>query len=313
MSNERFTDAVVFVKTDPVSERQRAEGLAAALAGELADKAKPGPWQRGHQIGTYRREESQRGFAQRATRRAILVRVGVDQAYGKWNAPVDPASRQFVYLPIPESERTVFHPNLERRYAEFIPQLERFCTTHNRHLDGHLRFPSRLLQRAVHLDPDFTELTYGDDGARRGRIIKEMTSGDLIVFYAGLRPISACEHKLVYALVGLYVVDEVVSVKAVPQDRWHQNAHTRKATRGETDIVVRAKRGQSGRLERCIPIGEWRDRSYRVTPELLDAWGGLSVKDGFIQRSVVPPSFLNPQRFYKWFQAQQIPLLESDN
>ncbi len=245
--------------------------------------------------------------------RAVLVRIGVDQAYGKWNAPVDPASCQFVYLPIPESGGTAFHPNLERRYAEFLPELENFCTAHNCHLDDDLRFPSRLRQRSVHHDPDFRELTYGDDGARRGRMIKEMTSGDLIVFYAGLRPISPCAHKLVYALVGLYVVDEIVRVDAVPQKRWHQNAHTRKSTRGAADIIVRAERGQSGRLERCIPIGEWRDRSYRVTPALLEAWGGLSVKDGFIQRSVIPPLFLNPKRFYAWFLSQRIPMLERDN
>jgi hypothetical protein len=313
MSNERFTDQVVCVKTNAQSERELAEGLAAALAGEPADTAKPGSWQRGHQIGTYRREALQRDTAHEETMRAVLVRIGVDQAYGKWNAPVDPASRQFVYLPIPESDGTVFHPNLERRYTDFLPGLESFCANHSCHLRENLQFPSPLLQRSVHLDPDFKQLTYGDDGARRGRVIKEMSNGDLIVFYAGLRPISPCEHKLIYAIVGLYVVDEVVCVNAVPPERWHQNAHTRKSKRGETDIIVRAKRGRSGRLERCIPIGGWRDGSYRVTPELLDAWGGLSVKNGFIQRSVVPPAFLNPQRFYAWFLSQEIPMLERDN
>jgi hypothetical protein len=34
--------------------------------------------------------------------RGLLVRVGVDQAYGHWNGPVDPASGQFVYVTIPE-------------------------------------------------------------------------------------------------------------------------------------------------------------------------------------------------------------------
>ena len=245
--------------------------------------------------------------------KAILVRIGVDQAYGKWNSPVDAASYQFFYLPIPEAPGTQFHANLERRYEEFLPALTSFCHSRGLCLQNDLRFPSELLRRSVHVDPDFRELTYGDDGARRGRLIKDMTSGDLLVFYAGLRPLASHHDKLLYALVGLFVVEEVVAAADVPQERWHQNAHTRKSRRGSDDIVVRAKRGQSGRLERCIPIGEWRNRAYRVTHTLLDAWGGLSVNDGYLQRSAVPPCFLKPERFREWLLRQEIPLVAQDN
>ena len=93
----------------------------------------------------------------------------------------------------------------------------------------------------------------------------------------------------------------------------NENAHTRKTKHWPHDIVVRAKRGVSGRLERCIPIGEFRDKAYRVSDDILKEWGDLSVKDGFIQRSAVPPSFLEPERFYEWFKRQQIPLLERNN
>lgn len=33
--------------------------------------------------------------------KAILVRIGIDQVYGRWNAPVDP-EYHFVYVPIPD-------------------------------------------------------------------------------------------------------------------------------------------------------------------------------------------------------------------
>jgi hypothetical protein len=33
--------------------------------------------------------------------KALLVRIGIDQEYGVWNAPVDGDGR-FVYVPIPE-------------------------------------------------------------------------------------------------------------------------------------------------------------------------------------------------------------------
>jgi hypothetical protein len=32
--------------------------------------------------------------------RAYLVRIGVDQAFGGWNAPMNPETREFVYVPI---------------------------------------------------------------------------------------------------------------------------------------------------------------------------------------------------------------------
>jgi len=244
--------------------------------------------------------------------KALLVRIGVDQAYGGWNAPVDAAGR-FVYVPIPESLGTRFHPGLDRRYGETLPALQHFCRDHGCDLCGDLGFPPKLLKRSMHLDPDFDCLTYGDESARRGAGMVDMVEGDLLVFYGGLRPVHECEHRLVYALVGMYVVEDVVPVGEVPPKRWHENAHVRKVKRGETDIVVRARRGVSGRFDRCVPIGEWRDGAYRVRKDVLDAWGGLSVKDGFIQRSAVPPSFSQPRKFMGWLRKQGIRLIARNN
>src|SRR5438552_3332779 len=142
--------------------------------------------------------------------KGLLVRIGVDNTYGHWNAPVDEASGCFVYLPIPERIGVPFHPNLERHYNEMLPALAQFCQTCKRDLDTDLRFPRVLMQHAMHLDPDFAELTYGDEGGRRGTRMVDMVDGDLLVFYAGLRPIELSKHNLIYALVGLYVVSEVV-------------------------------------------------------------------------------------------------------
>ena len=88
------------------------------------------------------------------------------------------------------------------------------------------------------------------------------------------------------------MVEEIVSAKDVHKPRWAENAHTRRVPR-DSDIVVRARTGVSGRLHRCIPIGEFRDRVYRVRKELLKMWGGLDINDGYIQRSVRLPAFLD--------------------
>lgn len=111
----------------------------------------------------------------------------------------------------------------------------------------------------------------------------------------------------------MLVGDEVVLPATIPADRHRENAHTRKLKIGAPDIVVRAKPGLSGRLMRCVPIGEWRNGAYRVTNHFLEEWGGLSVKDGFIQRSVRPPSFLDAKRFYRWFLKQDVDLLQRNN
>jgi hypothetical protein len=48
-------------------------------------------------------------------------------------------------------------------------------------------------------------------------------------------------------------------------------------------------------------VGEWRNRAYRVRRDLLRTWGDLSCRDGYIQRSAIPPSFKAPERFLSWF------------
>jgi len=244
--------------------------------------------------------------------KGLLVRVAVDQAYGEWNGPVDPDTGRFVYVPIPEGLGTRFHEGLRRPFAEVIPSLKFFASDYGLDLEADLRFPSELRHRSMHLDPDFDHLTYGD-GMPRGSGLADMTDGDMVAFFGGFRPIRPCAHKLVYALLGLYVVEEVVVLKDVPKTRWGENAHTRKVKQGPNDVIVRAKPGVSGRLDRCVPIGEWRSRAYRVREDLLDEWGGLSVKDGYVQRSAVPPRFLDPKRFYRWFLEQGVGLLDRNN
>jgi Nucleotide modification associated domain 3 len=235
--------------------------------------------------------------------RAILVRIGIDQAYGGWNAPVDPATNEFVYVPIPEGAKTPQHPGLTTTYATVERALGVFGASRPGIPDASLTLPATLAGAATHLDPDFDHLTYGDNGERRGRAITSFQAGDLIVFYAGMRPAVPCAQRLIYAVVGLYHVLSVARVSDFPPHRWHENAHLRRLRGRPTDVVVHAEPGRSGRLRKCIPVGEFRGGAYRVRRDLLDAWGGLSCRDGFIQRSAVPPRFLEPKRFLRWFDA----------
>lgn len=76
--------------------------------------------------------------------KGLLVRIGIDQAFGRWNAPVDPVSGEFVYVPIPEERSERFQAGMARPYGEVIPRLETFCRNHAVELTGGLRFPDSL-------------------------------------------------------------------------------------------------------------------------------------------------------------------------
>jgi hypothetical protein len=210
------------------------------------------------------------------------------------------ASGEFAYVTITDTKP--MRKGMARRYDEFIPVVKRFGQ----------QLPVALVGQTTHLDPDFEHLTYGDQGQRGKRIQSLLTGSDLLAFFAALRPVDGPARPLIYALIGLYVVEEIVLARSIPRSRWAENAHTRRVP-SDGDIVVRAKPGVSGRLRRCIPIGEFRDRVYRVRKDLLTAWGGLDIADGYIQRSVRLPAFRNTAKFYRWFLAQKPELIQRNN
>jgi hypothetical protein len=176
-----------------------------------------------------------------------------------------------------------------------------------------VQLPSNLAAANMHLDPDFEHLTYGDSGTRRGKVLADLGSGDVVVFYSGLKPVTASEHRLVYALVGLYRVAASLRVDSIHASQWSENAHTRCIDREGKDVIIRAKPGSSGRLKKCIPIGVFRDRAYRVERTTLAEWGGLSCRDGYLQRSAVLPTLLDPPRFMQWLERQEPELISSNN
>lgn len=232
--------------------------------------------------------------------RAILVRVGIDQAFGGWNAPIDPRSNEFVFVPIPEDDRTLADPALRTRYDDHADELALFADAK----DARCALPDRLRGVPTHHDPDFRYLTYGDIATNRGREIATLEAGDLLVFYSGLRPVAPCAHRLIYALTGQYEVAEVLRADQVESSRLHENAHTRMAHRTNDHLIVRAKPDTSGRFDRAIPVGSFRDRAYRLTPEVLEAWGGISARNGYLQRSARPPRLLDPSRYLEWLGAR---------
>ncbi len=233
----------------------------------------------------------------------LFIRVAADQSSGGgyWNGPVDGRTNEFAYVAIPEQVET--HAGLEKPYETLAPALARFGVS----LPGHLRAGH------MHLDPDFDHLTYGDSGRKAAQIRSTLGQGDYAVFYAGLKDVRGGAG-LVYAIIGLLEVHQVVRATSIPPEDRDVNAHARRVLRpGAEDVIVRGRPGASGRLARCLPIGDYRDRAYRVRRDLLEEWGELTANDGYLQRSARMPLLVEPLRFLDWFRRQSPTLLQRNN
>lgn len=235
------------------------------------------------------------------------MRVGIDQTYGGYNAPINPSTNDYIYMPIPQ-EKSDFTLGMETTYDNLSPYFEFWCKKNGEKIE----FPEHLSNDGCHLDPDFDFSTYGDQATGRGLRVGDLKKGDFIAFFASFKPIKKCDHNLLYALYGIMFVDKVMKVNDVPENEFHKNAHTRVKNLNKDHWVVFANPSLSGRFSKAIPIGEFRDGSYRVTKELLYLWGGIGVKNGYIQRSVCPPWFTNPEQFLKWLDSQKITLINSN-
>ena len=237
--------------------------------------------------------------------KSILIRVRADHSFGKWNAPCNPDNNDYVYVPIPQESEN--QNGLEKYYSDLVvPALSEFSLRNQ----CEVNLPDHLLDQRMHLDPDFNHLSYGDTN-NRGKRLLDFGENDVVIFYSGMRSIHNAPY-LVYALIGMYVVDSVVRVSEVDVDRHDENAHTRYSELNPSDIIVRGKQNLSGRFEKYIPVGEFRNNSYRVKNDILEAWGDLTVNDGWIQRSAVPPLFKKPEKFLDWLE-QQSPRLVASN
>ena len=144
--------------------------------------------------------------------KALLVRVGIDlsKKSGGWNAPVNPDTGKFAYVPIIEDE-SKGKKKIRYGYETSYDQFKDVC----QNLDVEL--PKKLYGECAHLDPDFEYLTYGDE-RNKGAQLKNLGEGDILAFWAGLSLPKARPRELIYALIGLYVVAEKpIHAKNIPK------------------------------------------------------------------------------------------------
>lgn len=238
-----------------------------------------------------------------------LLGVGADSTNASPTPPVYPDDR-FEYVPIPESagpdgtteERTYGTAPLrhrDRSMAEFLDSI-RPQGTPTPEYEG-----ERLAAWPLHHDPNFGALTYGESQSRGAyvRLLRELSPGDAVAFYTGLRGESPYRHRY---LIGHFTVREVLDCRriehdgdrvafgelppekrAAVMDAHAANAHAKRfEATGEISgdgLVIVDGDPPGGRLERAVRISDHRGGGHHY---LTDA----------LQERLSPVSGGNPER-----------------
>lgn len=201
--------------------------------------------------------------------KALLLRVGIDKGCGGTLGPIFPDGT-FEYVPIPEntpyvSQRSLYFRNLPARHGGTLAQY----------------VPPRYREMAAHYDPEFETFTYGDPTRnKRGQLLR-LEYGDLLVFYAGLRPEGFREANRLY-IIGYFTVESVASIEVnapwPPSNFRHLqgNAHLRRDRLDSGLVVVCGNAQKSRLLERAIAIS---DEAQFATTETEERLGVIHLPD----------------------------------
>ena len=105
----------------------------------------------------------------------VLLRVGIDTAYGRLHSPLF-KNGSFEFIPIPDYSEID-----TRTYSKTLGLYGRPLIDY---------FPERRREREallpMHVDPEFTTFTYGDPTAPK-RGLAKLRPGNLLVFYSGMQ------------------------------------------------------------------------------------------------------------------------------
>ncbi|EKQ53547.1 MAG: hypothetical protein B655_1200 [Methanobacterium sp. Maddingley MBC34] len=230
-------------------------------------------------------------IVQKETMKAMLLRVGIDKSSDGVLSPIF-QDGSFEYIPLSEKDE---RSGEKRTYLDLIGRK-------GKPLSDYL--PTGVVDRKVHLDPEFTTFTYGDIGRKAGYLLK-LEPGDILVFYAGLTPY--LEPKLPQVLypealyiIGYFTVKEILDsgnsstskIRRIRQ-QYPNNSHPKRDSDSHEMVMVVGDPERSKLLDEAILISQKKlnkiGRNYHaVSPQMEEL---LGVK-GSIQRSI-PPRFID--------------------
>jgi hypothetical protein len=213
----------------------------------------------------------------------LFLRVGIDSGCGGTLGPIFPDG-SFEYVPIPEdpqriSPRSVYFRDLPARKGGTLVQY----------------VPSRYSGAAAHYDPEFETYTYGDPGRNKSAQLLRLAKGDMLVFYAGLRPIEFQGDRRLY-IIGYFTLESVETVQITdawpPQNslRFLGNAHLRRNQPDQGLVVACGNSRNSQLLHKAIVIS---DGAQNSTPEFERRTGIRGSLKRAVGRWVASESIIN--------------------
>ncbi len=205
--------------------------------------------------------------------RALAINVAANTTLPGVRGPIYPDG-SFAYVPIPEREPT----------AEPVPTYA--------DLDVPVALPDGLLDRRVHLDPEFREYphcegyTYGDEHGVKARPIAELSAGDHLLFYATLACNDSPNHDWIAPDWGAYLVgsfrlaadpvtpDSLDDFAADQRRHFGNNAHVKRET-FDARVLARGDPDGSGLFETALPLSRPNSGSEpnRVVTDLSEDSG----------------------------------------
>jgi hypothetical protein len=222
---------------------------------------------------------------QKEDKKAMLLRVGIDKSSDGVLSPIHPDGG-FEYIPLSEKDDK---SNETRTYHDLRG-------TNGKLLASYL--PQKVASCRVHLDPEFTTFTYGDEG-KKANYLRKLKHGDLLVFYAGLKPSDDKYPEALY-IIGYFTITEIIdmaknrlSADSICKE-YPNNSHPKRFDVSGMVLVV-GDPDKSDLLEKAILISKKKlnkiGRTYHAVSPQMEALLGIK---GSIQRSI-PPRFINEE------------------
>ncbi|NVM31692.1 MAG: hypothetical protein HWN65_22835 [Candidatus Helarchaeota archaeon] len=246
-------------------------------------------------------------------RKAVLYSIGIESSTGGQYGPIF-EDKSFIYIPIPDFTREYFtdllgspnlsepqrtllknylNPKITLSYRE-IPAIKSNGKRTGKVLADFLKetlwsaymvdlftqewtgtkYSAKLSDWIPHFDPEFESYTYGEGSYNKAKTISELKKGDVLIFYASLKPVRR-EGPIKKYIIGYFIIEAIynykVSCGGTPLD--YANVPDRIAKNGhvvfidpEPVIAVGAPQ-ESHLLHTAIPF---TDQEFQVYPELAD-------------------------------------------
>lgn len=213
--------------------------------------------------------------------KAMILRVGIDKSHSCDYAPIY-SDGSFEYIPIPEG-----YPSTEIKTYE---------NTKGIHGDLLSTFVSSKYKKIqLHNDPEFETYTYGDPtGAPKTTAMRDLKTGDILAFSAGLRPYETDNYEEGIYLIGYFTVEKIIDFMKLTKKEvctaykdYKNNSHCKRLQLENTLLIIVGDEKKSKRLGKAIQISQTKmDRSGRrlhVVSEEMEKMLGI---DNSLQRGI---------------------------